>query len=336
MSSLLFPLLPSFLPSFLPSQVVVLDSSQGDSVFQLSMIKWIKETYPDLQVCGGNVVTRSQAYHLIKAGVDALRVGMGVGSICTTQEVCAAGRAQGSAVYHTARLGKMYVDRWMGRRGGRGGSRRCVCVCVCVDLGGRARKGQGGGLRLQLASLLLRSSSLTHGILTPRITGSLVVPPSLAPLSPLSLQYPLSSPPLLPFSHVFRYGVPIWADGGISASGHIVKALSLGASVAMMGSMLAGTEEAPGQYFFQDGVRLKKYRGMGSIEAMTARSSNSAKRYFGEKASVKVAQGVSGAVVDKGSITNYVPYLVQVGRGGTGRRRRRRRRRRRKRSGRSG
>jgi IMP dehydrogenase len=178
--------------------IIVLDSQNGDSDLQVEYIKTIKQRHPQVDVIAGNVARISQAKHLLEAGADGLRVGMGVGSVATTQLVKAVGRAQLTAIYCCARIAR-------------------------------------------------------------------------------------------------AYGVPVIADGGIKNTGCIIKALAIGASAVMMGSLLAGVDESPGEYFYQNGTRLKQYRA----------------NYINDGSPQTVVSGVKGAVVDKGPLNRYIPYLAQ-------------------------
>jgi len=192
--------------------ILLIDSAQGYSSFQIDMIKYIKQNFPKIDIIAGNVVTREQTKALIEAGADSLRIGMGPGSICITQNMMAVGRPQASAVYNCATTAR-------------------------------------------------------------------------------------------------EYGVPVIADGGIQGIGHIAKALSVGASAVMVGYLIAGTNEAPGEYFYEGGIRVKRYRGMASAEAM---KQGGGKRYMDEDSEkVTVPQGVSGTVIDRGSLIDFMPYLMK-------------------------
>ena len=195
--------------------VVVVDTAHGHSKGVIDKVRWVKETYPDLQVVGGNIATGDAAIALADAGADAVKVGIGPGSICTTRIVAGIGVPQISAIDNVA----------------------------------EALKGRG---------------------------------------------------------------VPVIADGGIRFSGDIAKALAAGASVIMVGSLLAGTEEAPGEVELYQGRSYKAYRGMGSLGAM-GQSEGSSDRYFQDaSAGVEklVPEGIEGRVPYKGPISAIIHQLI--------------------------
>jgi len=200
---------------------LVIDTAHGHSVRVIEAVREIKRRYPDTQLVAGNVGTGAGARELIDAGVDAVKVGIGPGSICTTRVVTGAGVPQISAIQS------------------------------CVD----AAKGTG---------------------------------------------------------------VPIISDGGVKFSGDMAKAIAAGADVVMIGSLFAGTEEAPGEVILYQGRSFKMYRGMGSIGAMREGSRD---RYAQEKTEVDsklVPEGIEGRVPYRGTLAEMVTQLVGGLRSGMG------------------
>ncbi|MDA8362725.1 MAG: IMP dehydrogenase [Gammaproteobacteria bacterium] len=200
--------------------LIVVDTAHGHSQGVIDRVRWIKKHYPKMQVVGGNIATASAAHALRDAGADAVKVGIGPGSICTTRMVAGVGVPQITAVANVADA--------------------LASTDVCVI-----------------------------------------------------------------------------ADGGIRFSGDITKAIAAGAHAVMVGSLLAGTDEAPGQIELYQGRSYKTYRGMGSLGAMGEGSSD---RYFQEGASSEklVPEGVEGRVPYKGPMVNIIHQLIGGLRAGMG------------------
>lgn len=194
--------------------VIVVDTAHGHSQGVIDRVQWVKKNFPDVQVIGGNIATAEAALALAKAGADAVKVGIGPGSICTTRIVSGVGVPQISAIANVAEV--------------------------------------------------LKSK-----------------------------------------------GIPLIADGGIRYSGDICKALVAGGYAVMLGSMFAGTEEAPGEVELYQGRTYKSYRGMGSLGAMTQQSGSS-DRYFqeGNEADKLVPEGIEGRVPFKGPLGAVINQLT--------------------------
>ncbi len=201
--------------------VVVLDSAHGHSAGVISSIEAVRGAFPDLQIIAGNIATAEGAKDLIRAGANAIKVGVGPGSICTTRVVAGVGVPQITALHD--------------------------CVQVAKE-----------------------------------------------------------------------YDIPVIADGGIKHSGDLAKAIGVGASTIMIGSLFAGTDETPGETFLYQGRTYKGYRGMGSLGAMAEGSSD---RYFQAETNITaklVPEGIEGKVPYRGPLANVIYQLLGGLRSGMG------------------
>lgn len=195
--------------------VIVVDTAHGHSEGVINRVKWVKDNYPDIQVIGGNIATGDAAKALAEAGADAVKVGIGPGSICTTRIVTGIGVPQITAIANVA----------------------------------KALEGTG---------------------------------------------------------------IPLIADGGVRFSGDLAKAMVAGAYSVMAGSLLAGTDEAPGEVELYQGRTFKAYRGMGSLGAM-GQSNGSSDRYFQDSAAgveKLVPEGIEGRVPCKGPMASIVHQMM--------------------------
>ena len=192
------------------ADVLVIDTAHGHSEGVLQTIRRLRKAFPHLELIAGNVATYEATTALIEAGVSAVKVGIGPGSICTTRVIAGIGVPQITAIYDCA----------------------------------KAAEGTG---------------------------------------------------------------IPIIADGGIQYSGDIAKALGAGASCVMLGNLLAGTEEAPGEMIIYQGKNYKSYRGMGSLGAMQAGSKD---RYFQQNAKKLVPEGIEGRIPYKGHVSDVLFQLI--------------------------
>lgn len=192
------------------ADVLVIDTAHGHSEGVLQTIRRLRKAFPHVELIAGNVATYDATKALIEAGVSAVKVGIGPGSICTTRVIAGIGVPQITAIYDCA----------------------------------KAAEGTG---------------------------------------------------------------IPIIADGGIQYSGDIAKALGAGASCVMLGNLLAGTEEAPGEMIIYQGKNYKSYRGMGSLGAMQAGSKD---RYFQQNAKKLVPEGIEGRIPYKGHVSDVLFQLI--------------------------
>ena len=195
------------------ADAVVIDTAHGHSSKVIETVARLKKDYPDAQIIAGNIATEAAAKALIEAGADAIKVGIGPGSICTTRIVAGVGVPQLTAIMNACKAAK-------------------------------------------------------------------------------------------------KAGVPVIADGGIKYSGDMAKALAAGAECAMVGSLLAGAEETPGEVFLYQGRSYKSYRGMGSVSAMAR---GSADRYFQKEVndSMKlVPEGIEGRIAYKGPVGPILHQLL--------------------------